>query len=80
MSKTLEEILGGPPISDEEKILFWMRMAKERGFMLERLRSMSQAALDAYEDRFESTTGKGNYMGPIDEEMKALREALEFLK
>lgn len=38
--------------------------------------ALAQAALDAYEDRFESTTGKGNFTGPIDEEMKALRKAL----
>lgn len=42
----------------------------------EAVRDAAQTALDAYEDRFESTTGKGLYLGPIDEEMKALRAAL----
>lgn len=42
---------------------------------LEILRNVAQQALDAYENRFESVVGKFN--GPIDEEMKALKQALE---
>lgn len=41
------------------------------------LQAAAKAALDAYEDRFESIQGHGNYVGPIDEEMKLLRAALE---
>lgn len=44
--------------------------------MSERLIALAQAAVDAYEDRFESLEGSGNYTGPIDEEMKALAAAL----
>ncbi len=48
--------------------------SKREGHMV----AAAQAALDAYEDRFESTTDKPNtnYIGPIDDEMKALRSAL----
>lgn len=43
---------------------------------MKRIEEAARIALDAYEDRFESTRGKGNYVGPIDEEMRALRLAL----
>ena len=43
----------------------------------QRIIDAAREALDAYEDRFESTRGVGNYLGPIDEEMKALRKAFE---
>lgn len=73
---TIAELLAMPEISDEEKILFWLKEAKEAKFKYQNLRWDAQAALDAYEQRFASTTGVGNYVGPIDEEMKALRETL----
>lgn len=76
MNITTEDLRNMPKIPDEEKILFWMREAKEAKHAKWQLEIVAQAALDAYESRFESTTGKGNYLGPIDEEMKALREEL----
>lgn len=36
----------------------------------------AREAVAAYEARFESISGKGNYTGPIDEEMAALKKAL----
>jgi len=40
------------------------------------LRDAARAALNAYEARFDSIRREGNYIGPIDDEMKALRAAL----
>lgn len=75
MNKTLEELLGGPPVTDEEKILFWMRMAKERGAILSSLQYRAQEVVDAYEHRFGSISG--SYLGPIDEEVKLLAQELK---
>ena len=71
---TIEELLAMPEIPDEEKILFWMREAKEAKYLKWQLEIAAQAAVDAYESRFESVHGR--YLGPIDDEMKALNEAL----
>lgn len=41
------------------------------------LSEAAQKAIDAYEDRFESTLERSSFTGPIDEEMVALRQALQ---
>ena len=45
----------------------------------QRVVDRAREALAAYEARFGSTKGEGNYVGPIDEEMIALRRALQAL-
>jgi hypothetical protein len=45
----------------------------------EKLVDAAQRALEAYQYRFESVPRVGNYVGPIDEEMTALRAALRLV-
>jgi hypothetical protein len=72
--KNMWEALDMPYPTDEEKAYFWQRKFKEQQNDMRLIVSASIAALVAYEGRVDRVNGR---YGPIDNEMDALRKALE---
>jgi hypothetical protein len=67
------EALGLPTPTPEEKIYYWMKKYKGTHHALWQLETAAKNVIDAYTNRFGTHHG---YVGPIDEEIKALQEQI----